>query len=122
MHVLLHTCVPLPAVVCVVDKLAQAGVQHIVYWSAEQPGPQLVAAHFGHVFAAALQNSSTTVPEVCITIARHWSHACVSSMMTACESNHVQAASPCCAAAASRCAVLGCAVLCCAMPPVAGIS
>ena len=74
-------CLSLPAVVCAVDKLAQAGVQHIVYWSAEQPGPQLVAAHFGHVFAAALHNSSTTVPEVCITVVRCWSHACVTAML-----------------------------------------
>lgn len=77
------------AVVCAVDKLAQAGVQHIVYWSAEQPGPQLIAAHFGHVFAVALQIPSTTVPEVCITVtcqqlvAPRCSHDEVCCMVTA---------------------------------------
>ena len=78
-----------PAIVCAVDKLAQAGVQHIVYWSAEQPGPQLIAAHFGHVFATALQIPSTTVPEVCSTVicqqvvAPRCSHAEVCCMVTA---------------------------------------
>ena len=100
-------CLPLPAVVCVVDKLAQAGVQHIVYWSAQQPGPQLVAAYFGHVFAAALQNPSTTVPEVCIPVVRHWSRAC--------DDNMNQTMSRQCGHAVLCCAVLCCAVLCCAV-------
>lgn len=47
-----------------VEELAKAGIQHIVYWSEDQPGSQLIAAHFGHAFCAALRNPVTTVPEV----------------------------------------------------------
>jgi hypothetical protein len=50
--------------VSAVDELAKAGIQYIVYWSKEQPGSQLIAAHFGHAFCAALRNPVTTVPEV----------------------------------------------------------
>jgi len=50
--------------VSAVEELAKAGVQYIVYWSEEQPGSQLIAAHFGHAFCAALRNPVTTVPEV----------------------------------------------------------
>ena len=55
--------------VSAVQSLAKAGVQHIVYWSEEKPGSQLVAVHFGHVFAATLRNPTTSIPEVCTTIA-----------------------------------------------------
>ncbi len=50
--------------VSAVEELAKAGIQYIVYWSEEQPGSQLIAAHFGHAFCAALRNPVTTVPEV----------------------------------------------------------
>ena len=47
-----------------VSKLADAGIEHIVHWSEEQPGSQLIAVHFGKAFVAALRNSCVTVPEV----------------------------------------------------------
>lgn len=50
--------------VSAVEDLAKAGIQYIVYWSEEQPGSQLIAAHFGHAFCAALRNPVTTIPEV----------------------------------------------------------
>ena len=50
--------------VSAVEELAKAGIQYIVHWSEEQPGSQLIAAHFGHAFCAALRNPVTTIPEV----------------------------------------------------------
>ncbi len=50
--------------VSAVEELAKAGIKYIVYWSEEQPGSQLIAAHFGHAFCAALRNPVTTIPEV----------------------------------------------------------
>ena len=52
------------ASVSAVGELAKAGIQYIVYWSEQQPGSQLIAAHFGHAFCAALRNPVTTIPEV----------------------------------------------------------
>ena len=49
-----------PAVI----ELAEAGLPHIVYWPEAQPGSQLIAAHFGHAFCAALRNPIATVAEV----------------------------------------------------------
>ncbi|KAL3143576.1 hypothetical protein ABBQ38_002373 [Trebouxia sp. C0009 RCD-2024] len=56
-----------------VESLAKAGVQHIVYWSEGKPGSQLVAVHFGHVFAAMLRNPATSIPEA-YAIACHACH------------------------------------------------
>ena len=50
---------------CTVKVLAEAGVQHIVHWSAEQSGSRLIATHFGHAFAVALNNPAATIHEVC---------------------------------------------------------
>ena len=47
-----------------VTELAEAGLLHIVYWPEAQPGSQLIAAHFGHAFCAALRNPNASVPEV----------------------------------------------------------
>ncbi|DBA79408.1 hypothetical protein WJX79_002219 [Trebouxia sp. C0005] len=56
-----------------VEELAKAGIQYIVYWSEERPGSQLIAAHFGHAFCAALRNPVTTVPEA-FAVASHACH------------------------------------------------
>ena len=63
-----------PAVI----ELAEAGLPHIVYWPEAQPGSQLIAAHFGHAFCAALRNPNATVPEVL--------HACHTSSTALCLS------------------------------------
>ncbi|DBB17102.1 TPA: hypothetical protein ACH3X3_014184 [Trebouxia sp. C0006] len=56
-----------------VEELAEAGIQYIVHWSEEQPGSQLIAAHFGHAFCAALRNPVTTIPEA-FAVASHACH------------------------------------------------